>query len=402
MIRLTLSMVVTAAMVLAGDAPLHAAGPRNHGGHRFGGQMQQHSRGPSMQGNFQPRMSAPRGNSLQQRITPRVPTNLGNNLGKPAGRNITTPVGGIQRPLKPINPGIGNGIKPAVPKLPGNINIPTNPAKPGNPFPGGGIKLPEKPGPIGGKGPKLPTLPGKIKLPGKPGSPFPPGGIKIPGLPKPGDAPGPAKPIDPGIGNGKPGGGHNHGDHHHGGGHGSGHGGGKHSGHNHGGHGKHAGHWWESWGCGPVPHGGCVKSGVWTPCVGVGSYGGCVLQVVSSETTVIQENVLVEESFFTPAGVEGTAQPVAVEVGSTIAIADQGLGVEPGMVLLKVNEITMACQVQQWSEKGIIATLPTLGMEQVLPAELFLIGATGDILNAVQIQLVPLTPEQVAATLPAE
>ena len=78
-----------------------------------------------------------------------------------------------------------------------------------------------------------------------------------------------------------------------------------------------------------------------------------------------------------------------VQAGSTIELAAEQMGVEPGRAILELGELTLPITVQQWNGTSTVITMPAIGLAQARPATIHLLRADGQTISSLPIELVP-------------
>ncbi len=310
------------------------AGHGSHGGHSFGGASR-------ISGNVTNRIHS---SPFQGRV--------GGNMG--GGLRPTTP----KFPTGPLNPGkspVGPFKPPVGPFKPPVVTTPTRPKLPTGPL-----------GPIGPLKPPKGPIVGPFKPPMGPLGPI-----------------GPIKP--PGTGGGVGGGG-------------SGTGGGSGSSHHH-----HRPHW-PTIVLGCLPCTGTVVGGTYCPPVYtqpvlvpastpvvVSSAAPIVSAPVSTDVVTASAETAVEPAASDPAITDpapATEKLPQVPVGSTLALQAKDLGDKTGQVLLVIDKLTLAVQIDEWAAEHTIATIPQIGITQPTKAELIVVRADGQPASSVKVELV--------------
>jgi hypothetical protein len=83
--------------------------------------------------------------------------------------------------------------------------------------------------------------------------------------------------------------------------------------------------------------------------------------------------------------------------GSTIAIAGEGFGPEPGSVLISVKGVELEATIEGWYDLGVRLRLPTLRLAGQTQAELIVVRGDGAVSNPLPLTL---TPEETGSAPP--
>ncbi len=82
-------------------------------------------------------------------------------------------------------------------------------------------------------------------------------------------------------------------------------------------------------------------------------------------------------------------QPTAAAPGGEVVLAGEGLGPEPGQVLLHLGGIEMEAEILGWYDLGVRLKLPELPLAGPTPAELIVVRGDGAAANPLQITMTP-------------
>ena len=77
------------------------------------------------------------------------------------------------------------------------------------------------------------------------------------------------------------------------------------------------------------------------------------------------------------------------EPGSVITLAGEGLGPEPGEVIVYVNKLELQAEIQGWYDLGIQVRLPRLPLASETQAEIVIVRGDGAVTNPIPLKLVP-------------
>lgn len=77
------------------------------------------------------------------------------------------------------------------------------------------------------------------------------------------------------------------------------------------------------------------------------------------------------------------------EPGAVISLAGEGLGPEPGEVIVYVNKIELQAEIQGWYDLGIQIRLPRLPLAAETQAEIVVVRGDGAVTNPIALKLVP-------------
>ena len=75
--------------------------------------------------------------------------------------------------------------------------------------------------------------------------------------------------------------------------------------------------------------------------------------------------------------------------GDSVPVAGGPLGTESGKVELFLEGVTLEAEVQEWSNEYCLVTIPYLGLEQAIPAQLTVFGVAGGSLVTLDITIEP-------------
>jgi hypothetical protein len=81
--------------------------------------------------------------------------------------------------------------------------------------------------------------------------------------------------------------------------------------------------------------------------------------------------------------------PAKAEMGGEVVLAGEGLGPEPGKVILHAGGLEMEAEILGWYDLGVRLTLPKMPLTAATDAELVVVRGDGAAANPVQIRLTP-------------
>ena len=82
-------------------------------------------------------------------------------------------------------------------------------------------------------------------------------------------------------------------------------------------------------------------------------------------------------------------QPTVAAAGGEVLLAGEGLGPQPGQVLLVVNGKEAEAEVLGWYDLGVRFTLPRVEAPGAVDAEVIVVRGDGAASNPLQIKLAP-------------
>jgi hypothetical protein len=82
-------------------------------------------------------------------------------------------------------------------------------------------------------------------------------------------------------------------------------------------------------------------------------------------------------------------QPTVATPGEEILLAGEGLGPQPGRVLIQINGRELDGEILGWYDLGVRWTLPHLALAQQVDADVLVIRGDGAAANPVKITLIP-------------
>ncbi len=91
---------------------------------------------------------------------------------------------------------------------------------------------------------------------------------------------------------------------------------------------------------------------------------------------------------------ETEAEPLPqVELGSVISIDGQGFGDQPGAVLIKIDQLVLRAELVEWTDERVEAQMPDMPMANPVGASIFVIAATDEIAERVDVALLPASDD---------
>ncbi|MEW4488457.1 hypothetical protein AB1L42_10275 [Thalassoglobus sp. JC818] len=87
--------------------------------------------------------------------------------------------------------------------------------------------------------------------------------------------------------------------------------------------------------------------------------------------------------------------------GQEIALEGTGFGATPGSIVLKIGGMSLGTQVTRWEDAIATAQLPTLPVTEPVPAEIVVMGPTGEVLNTLGVRYSVNTATAPVASAPA-
>jgi hypothetical protein len=81
-----------------------------------------------------------------------------------------------------------------------------------------------------------------------------------------------------------------------------------------------------------------------------------------------------------------------VTAGGEMILAGEGLGPQPGQVLVNVAGRELQAEVLGWYDLGVRITVPQLGLSESTPAEVIVVRGDGAATNPVKVTLLPGMP----------
>ena len=82
-------------------------------------------------------------------------------------------------------------------------------------------------------------------------------------------------------------------------------------------------------------------------------------------------------------------QPTVATPGEEVLLAGEGLGPQPGRVLIQINGREMDGEILGWYDLGVRWTVPHLALAQQVDADVVLIRGDGAAANPVKMTLIP-------------
>lgn len=95
-----------------------------------------------------------------------------------------------------------------------------------------------------------------------------------------------------------------------------------------------------------------------------------------------QDIVPVDPSLF-------SADQTEVAVGSSVTLAGEGLGPEPGQVIVSVGDLQLNARIEGWYDLGIRVTLPELQLAGEQEVQLIVIRGDSAVSNPIPLKLLP-------------
>lgn len=77
------------------------------------------------------------------------------------------------------------------------------------------------------------------------------------------------------------------------------------------------------------------------------------------------------------------------EAGGMVAVAGEGLGPEPGQVVVHIKDLDLEAEIHGWYDLGVYVQLPTLPLTGPTDAELVVIRGDGTASNAIKVSVAP-------------
>jgi hypothetical protein len=77
-----------------------------------------------------------------------------------------------------------------------------------------------------------------------------------------------------------------------------------------------------------------------------------------------------------------------IEAGSVVNLAGEGLGPEPGEVLLTVGDKEVPVEIQGWYDLGVRVKVPQVALDGAAPAQFVIVRGDTTATNPIQVQLV--------------
>jgi hypothetical protein len=90
-----------------------------------------------------------------------------------------------------------------------------------------------------------------------------------------------------------------------------------------------------------------------------------------------------------------------VVAGELISIAGEGLGPEPGQVLVYVKDLELEAEIQGWYDLGVRAKMPSLPLAAMTEVEVVVVRGDGAATNPLKVNLAPVGTELLPAPAPA-
>lgn len=78
-----------------------------------------------------------------------------------------------------------------------------------------------------------------------------------------------------------------------------------------------------------------------------------------------------------------------VPVGATLTLQAKDLGDKAGQVILQMDKIALPGQVSEWKNDSVTATLPMIGLNGNVKAEIMIVKADGSLGSSVKVELIP-------------
>ena len=78
-----------------------------------------------------------------------------------------------------------------------------------------------------------------------------------------------------------------------------------------------------------------------------------------------------------------------VQTGEVVSIAGEGLGAEPGKVMIFVSELELEGEVQGWFDLGVLVKMPALPIAKETSIEVVVVREDGVATNALPLTLAP-------------
>jgi hypothetical protein len=147
-------------------------------------------------------------------------------------------------------------------------------------------------------------------------------------------------------------------------------------------------------GCFPGCKPGCYPWW-WSPCWN-SCYSSCY-PCYYYPTIYTQPIVIPVTTVATTVAADGVA-PVAgviedklmqVPVGATLTLQAKDLGDKAGQVILQMDKIALPGQVSEWKNDSVTATLPMIGLNGNVKAEIMLVKPDGSLGSSVKVELIP-------------
>jgi hypothetical protein len=90
-----------------------------------------------------------------------------------------------------------------------------------------------------------------------------------------------------------------------------------------------------------------------------------------------------------------------VPVGATVNLQAPGLGTTPGQVVVQMDKISLPAQVSTWTNDGVTTTLPMIGLNGNVTADILVVRPDGSLGTSVKVELIqaqlPTSESAVAA-----
>jgi hypothetical protein len=117
-----------------------------------------------------------------------------------------------------------------------------------------------------------------------------------------------------------------------------------------------------------------------------------------AETSETNNGVVLDREDILPVDPAAFSTDVdTVVTGESISIAGEGLGPEPGQVLLYVKELELQLEVHGWYDLGVRAKVPILPLAEASEAQLVVVRGDSVASNPLKITLVPVGTELLPA-----
>lgn len=80
-----------------------------------------------------------------------------------------------------------------------------------------------------------------------------------------------------------------------------------------------------------------------------------------------------------------------VELGEVVSIEGSGFGEEPGAVFIKIDQLILTAELLEWTDELVEAQMPVMPMADSVKATVFVMTATEDIAENMEVTLLPVT-----------
>ena len=124
--------------------------------------------------------------------------------------------------------------------------------------------------------------------------------------------------------------------------------------------------------------------------------------IVTPPRVVIQRTPVVIQS--PPTVVAAPAAPLEqprqqVMSGDTLTLQAGSLGDRPGRVVIQAGRVALRAEIMEWKDSYAKIRMPSLNLDEPLPAELKILKATGKLAGAMPIEMIPAEANTVSIRL---